>query len=116
MIRFRFAPMIRKYNKPYLLVRPGTGGSHDTDGVWTPAQPTRIQYKGHIQPIDTKLTQAEGGKYTENDRTLYTTNKHAAGDLIEYGGVQYTAHPPEDRDYCDVNKYILKKVVARDSV
>ncbi|GED69394.1 hypothetical protein BRE01_30960 [Brevibacillus reuszeri] len=71
---------------------------------------------GHIQPVSAALQQEEGGNYTNEDRTLYTINKHLAGDLIEYQEKQYTVHAPEERDYRDVNKYMLKKVVARDPV
>ncbi|MGF9906958.1 hypothetical protein [Brevibacillus porteri] len=116
MINFRFAPLLSRYNRPYYLVRPGSGGFHDPDGVWIPAKAERTPYQGHIQPVSAKLQQVEGGRYTEEDRTLYTTTKHTAGDLIEYQGKEYTVHALEERDYSDVNKYILKKVVARDSV
>lgn len=116
MISFRFSPILSRYNTSYVLVRPGTGGSHNPDGVWIPAVPTRTTYMGHIQPVSAALQLEEGGNYTNEDRTLYTTNKHLAGDLIEYQGKQYTVHAPEERDYRDVNKYMLKKVVARDPV
>lgn len=116
MIGFRFAPILNKYNSSYYLLRPASGGAHDEDGVWIPAREERTPYRGHIQPVSAELKQVEGGRYTDDDRTLYTINKHAAGDLIEYKGVKYTVHPPAERDYCDINKYILKKVVARDSV
>lgn len=115
MISFRFSPILSRYNTPYVLVRPETG-AYDLDGVWKPAEPSRTIYRGHFQPVSAKLQQAEGGRYTEEDRTLYTTNKHAAGDLIEYQSKQYIVHSPEERNYSDVNKYILKKVVTRDSV
>ncbi|AYB36803.1 hypothetical protein [Brevibacillus laterosporus] len=116
MIGFRFAPLLSRYNSPYVLVKPGTGGAYNPDGVWEEATPDRVSLLGHIQPVSAKLQQVEGGRYTEEDRTLYTTNKHAGGDLIEYKGVKYTVHPPEERDYCDINKYILKKVAVHDSV
>jgi hypothetical protein len=66
--------------------------------------------------VNAKLQQVEGGRYTEDDRALYTTNSHAPGDLIEYKGIQYIVDAPDDRDYCDVNKYLVKKVVANDPV
>lgn len=115
MIRFRFAPIVNKYNSPYILIRPGSG-EYDDDGVWQGSEPARIPFRGHFQPVNAKLQQAEGGRYTEEDRTLYTTNKHTSGDLIEYLGVQYIVDAPDDRDYCDVNKYLVKKVVVNDPV
>ncbi|WP_301171034.1 hypothetical protein [Brevibacillus nitrificans] len=115
MHRFRFAPIVNKYNSPYILVRPESG-EYDEDGVWQPAEPARIPLRGHFQPVNSNLQQAEGGKYTEDDRALYTTNKHKSGDLIEYQGVQYIVDAPEDRDYRDVIKYFVKKVVVNDPV
>ncbi|MCG7318013.1 hypothetical protein [Brevibacillus laterosporus] len=116
MIGFRFASLLSRYNSPYVLVRPGTGGAYNPDGVWEEATPDRVSLQGHFQPVSAKLQQVEGGRYTEEDRTLYTINKHAGGDLIEYKSTQYTVHSLEERDYSDINKYILKKVTTRDSV
>lgn len=115
MNRFRFAPILSRYTSPYILIRPGSG-AYDPDGVWQSAEPTRIPLRGNFQPVNAKLQQAEGGKYTEDDRALYTTHTHASGDLIEYQGVQYIVDAPDDRDYVDVNTYLVKKVVANDPV
>lgn len=115
MMNFRFAGMMRKYNRPYILVRPGEG-KYDGKGDWQPAQPDRIALSGHIQPISVKMQQEEGGKYDEEDRTLYTTYRHRTGELIEYMGKQYTVDTLEDRDYCDVNNYMLKKAIIHDPV
>ena len=116
MIPFRFGSLLSRYNGVYYLVSTGSGGAYDPDGVWIPAKDERTPHQGHIQPVSAKMQQKEGGRYTEEDRTLYTTTKHATGDLIEYQGRKYTVHALEERDYSDVNKYILKKVVARDTV
>ncbi|MED1792889.1 hypothetical protein P4V54_09410 [Brevibacillus nitrificans] len=115
MTHFRFAHLVNKYNSPYTLIRLGSG-EHDLDGVWRAVEPIRIPLRGHFQPVNAKLQQVEGGRYTEDDRALYTTNSHAPGDLIEYKGIQYIVDAPDDRDYCDVNKYLVKKVVANDPV
>lgn len=112
---FRFASLLNRYNRPYTLIRLGSG-DYDQDGVWQAAEPIRIPLRGHFQPVNAKLQQAEGGKYTEDDRALYTTNIHDQGDLIEYKGVQYIVDDKDDRDYCDVSKYLVKKVVANDPV
>ncbi|WP_411503477.1 hypothetical protein [Brevibacillus centrosporus] len=115
MIQFRFASLLSRYHNSYYLIGPGTGKYNEV-GVWVPAKQERTLYRGHIQPVSASMQQKEGGRYTEEDRTLYTTSKHRAGDLIEYQGKQYTVHVPEERDYSDVNKYMLKKVVARGTV
>ncbi|HBZ80918.1 MAG TPA: hypothetical protein DEP07_11095 [Brevibacillus sp.] len=116
MIPFRFGSLLSRYSGVYYLVRPGSGGAYDPDGVWIPANEERVPYQGHIQPVSAKMQQKEGGRYTEEDRALYTTHAHLVGDLIEYQGKLYTVHDSEERDYCDVNKYMLKKVVTRDTI
>ncbi|MGG1651390.1 hypothetical protein [Paenibacillus sp. NRS-1780] len=111
MRKFRFGGIMRKYNIPYVFVRPGTG-RRDEDGVWIPAEPERVTLQGHFQPVSAKLQLEEAGRYTEEDRTLYTSAKHSTADRIEYQGNQYTVDTVEDREYSDINKYLLKKVVV----
>ncbi|MEY9097084.1 hypothetical protein ABH899_005778, partial [Paenibacillus sp. RC84] len=41
---------------------------------------------------------------------------HEPGDLVTYKGVQYTVVSPQEREYRDVNQYVLKKVVANDPI
>ncbi|MDR9857869.1 hypothetical protein RJP21_30200 [Paenibacillus sp. VCA1] len=116
MRQFQFAGIMRKYFRPYILVRPGETKGYDEYGDPIPSDPERITLQGHIQPLDAKLTQAEGGKYTAEDKALYTLSEHAGGDLIEYQGSQYIVDDPALRDYSDIKKYLLKKVVANDPV
>jgi len=116
MRRFHFAAVTRKYNEPYTMVRPGKTEEYDEYGDPILSQTVREAHYGVIQPVDAKLQQAEGGRYTAEDRALYTVSGHQSGDLIEYQGSQYTVDAPETRGYSDVNKYILKKVIAHDPV
>ncbi|ULO08932.1 hypothetical protein H1230_09240 [Paenibacillus sp. 19GGS1-52] len=110
MRQFRFAAVLRKYSGPYFLVR-AKGGQH-VKGKWVSAEPERVQLSGSIQPVSTRLRAAEGGNYTETDRMLYTTVTHSTSELIEYKGLQYTVNESPDREYSDVNQYLLRKVVA----
>ncbi|SEI75512.1 hypothetical protein [Paenibacillus polymyxa] len=115
MRKFAFGGIVRKYNVPYVFVRPASG-YWDEDGVWIPAKEERVSLQGHFQPVSAKLQQEEGGNYTEEDRTLYTASKHSNGDRIEYQDNHYTVDTAEVREYSDINKYMLKKVVRNDSV
>ncbi|PNQ81956.1 hypothetical protein [Paenibacillus sp. F4] len=116
MRQFRFGGILRKYTVPYVFIQPATGQEYDEYGDAIPAKPNRQIRKGNFQPVDAKLQLAEGGEYTDKDRTLYTTGTHKNGDLIEYQGEQYTVDSEQDRDYMDVNKYVVKKRVANDPV
>ncbi|MNS37526.1 hypothetical protein D3C72_697440 [compost metagenome] len=115
MIKFRHAPFLRKYEVPYIFVQPGTG-QYDDDGVWKTTEPNRVTLRGNVQPVSIRLIQDEGGRYDEDDMTLYTVNLHKTGDIIEYRGKQYMVDAPQIRDYADVNKYMLKARVANDPV
>jgi hypothetical protein len=110
MREFRFAGVVRKYFRPYTLVRD-SGGAW-VKGKWMPSPPERVQRSGSIQPVNARLRAIEGGNYTETDRMLYTTAVHNTGERIEYLGVQYTVAESPDREYSDVNQYLLRKVVA----
>ncbi|MDH6674461.1 hypothetical protein M2277_005157 [Paenibacillus sp. LBL] len=113
---FRFNSIVKKYEKPYVLVRPGEDQGYDEYGDPIPAQPVRVPLRGLFQPVSADLQLAEGGNYTAEDRALYTSHRHDPGDLIEYQDNQYTIDVPEDRDYRDTNKYIAKKRVVNDPV
>ncbi|MNM78152.1 hypothetical protein D3C81_900420 [compost metagenome] len=115
MMKFKHAGLLKKYEVPYIFVQPGTG-QYDDVGVWQTAEPERTTLRGNIQPVSIKLIQDEGGRYNEDDRTLYTVIVHNTGDIIEYHGKQYTVDAPQIRDYADVNKYMLKARVANDPV
>ncbi|AIQ63312.1 hypothetical protein PSTEL_09660 [Paenibacillus stellifer] len=110
MRQFRFAGVVRKYFRPYTLVRDN-GGNY-VKGKWVPNEPERVQRSGSIQPISASLRATEGGNYTETDRMLYTTATHTTGEVIEYLDVQYTVNESPERDYSDINQYLLRKVVA----
>jgi len=113
---FRFGPMLRKYEVPYELIRK-PDGSWDDDGVYQRPEDQRIRRRGVIQPIGQKLLQLEGGRYSMDDRVLYTTVPHDDGDVIEYQGKQYTVNGDDDREqYCDTYKYTLRRVTTHDPV
>lgn len=111
MRTFGFAGILRKYEQPYDVIRPGAGSRND-DGDWIPTEPVRTTNQGSIQPVSARLRAAEGGIYTETDRMLYTTSKHSTGDLIDVAGVQYKVDETTERSYSDINQYLLRKVVA----
>lgn len=106
-LRFRFGAMLKKHEVAYELIQSDTG-SYNADGVWEEDGITHNSLRGNIQPFSQSLKQSEGGSYTEDDRVLYTTNKHVSGEIIEYKGIQYTTVAPDPREYSDVNKYILE--------
>ncbi|WP_340395293.1 hypothetical protein [Paenibacillus sp. FSL E2-0177] len=110
MRQFRFAGVIRKYFRPYTLIRD-SGGAW-IKGKWVPNSPERLIRSGSIQPVSARLKATEGGNYTETDRMLYTTSKHSTGERIDYMGVQYTVNESPDREYSDINQFLLRKVVA----
>ncbi|MGG6311568.1 hypothetical protein [Paenibacillus macerans] len=107
-MRFFFAGILRKHNVPYFLIR-SDNGDYDRLGEWKPPEPSRTVCYGHFQPLDAKLQQSEGGRYTSKDKALFTSATHQNGDVIEYQGEQYTVDDEDDeRAYSDIHKYILK--------
>ncbi|WP_079908269.1 hypothetical protein [Paenibacillus sp. 32352] len=114
-MRFRFANTLRRYSKPYTLLRE-VKGQYDADGVYIPSKPEPVMLSGNIQPISDKLLQDEGGRYNMDDRTLYTTFRHNRGEIIEYEGKQFTIDSDAPRDYTDVNQYTMKRVSTHDPV
>lgn len=115
MMQFRFTSIVRKYFKPYDLLRPGNGGAYE-HGKYIPAPSERVTLRGNVQPISARLKASEGGDYTETDRMLFTPTTHDVGDIIEYKGIQYRTVETDERDYSDINQYVLRKVVASDPI
>jgi len=113
---FRFGGLIKKYEVTYILVRPEV---KDWDSVGVPliTVPERIPFRGVIQPLGAKLLQLDGGRYTDDDRQLFTIHRHDNGDLLEHNGKHYTVFTSSDRsDYNDVYQYVLKRVSSHDPV
>jgi hypothetical protein len=119
-MHIRFVSMLNRYSAPYTLVRTpviNPDDAYDAAGKFKPLIPEPKSLSGSIQPISAKWLQLDGGKYTEDDRVLYTSSIHQNGDVIQYRGQQYTIDDGDERpDYCDTNKYMLKRVTTHDPV
>ncbi|MEW9702829.1 hypothetical protein [Paenibacillus sp. SI8] len=110
----RFQSVMRKYEVAYVLISQGQSG-RDADGVYRKGVSERATLRGVIQPLGAKLIQGEGGRYTEDDRVLYTAYKHENGQIVEYEGSQYRVIVDGDRfGQCDTNKFVLKRVTSHD--
>jgi len=119
-VRFNFSRMLARHSAPYELVsqpQPNPNAAYDDDGVFvgSPASESATGLRGSIQPLSARWLQMDGGKYTEDDRALYTMTKHRNGDVIEHHGKRYKVDGEGERpDYSDVNKYLLKRVTTHD--
>jgi|GEM_PF-1686661 len=117
---FRFARTLARHSAPYVLVSVPAADpddAYDEDGVYVPPVPAETPLRGSIQPLTARWLQMDGGKYTEDDRVLYTVSTHRDGDIILYQGKRYTVGGEGERpDYTDYNKYLLKRVTTHDSV
>ncbi|OME53788.1 hypothetical protein [Paenibacillus odorifer] len=111
MRNFRFAGTLRKYAESYKLIREA-GGTRDDAGDWIAQEPGTILLRGSVQPINTRLLAVEGGNYTESDRRLFTVYKHNSDELILHAGIKYRVVELTERNYSDVNQYVLRRVVA----
>ncbi|WP_312118163.1 hypothetical protein [Brevibacillus reuszeri] len=110
----RFAHILSKYQKPFRLLRK-QAEEWDEYGRAIEKNNNPIVLRGAIQPIDAKLMQSEGGRYTTDDRVIYSTSTLEDGEIIEYQGKQYTIQALADRsEYCDVFKYGAKRVGTHD--
>ncbi|WP_236338479.1 hypothetical protein [Paenibacillus plantiphilus] len=113
---FRFAGIIRKYEVIYTLLRHGKG-SRNSAGEYVRPVIEYIPLRGAIQPLGDRLLQADGGRYNEDDRRLFTVYKHQKGDVIEHNDKQYTIDDEGDRaDYSDTFQYKMKRVSTHDPV
>lgn len=103
----RFAGVLRRYSVPCTLIRIET--------KWVIGEAvkkeTRTPMKAPILPLDAKLLQTDGGRYTEDDRAIYSLSPLVKGDIIEYKNCRYTIdHKVDYSEYADFGKYIAKRV------
>lgn len=118
---FRFARTLARHSGPYTLISQPVADPDDAyneDGVFVgiPGPEPPKSLRGSIQPLNARWMQLDGGKYTEDDRALYTFTDHQDGDVIEHQGKRYKVDGEGEREYCDVNKYLLKRVDLHDPV
>jgi hypothetical protein len=115
-MRFNFGGVLRRYELPYILVRQGEG-SYNSVGVYRPPEKERIALRGSIQPLGDRLLQLDGGRYSEDDRKLFSRYRHQNGDVIEHEGRQYTIEMDDNwSGYSDVNEHNMKRVSTHDPV
>ncbi|WP_042226880.1 hypothetical protein [Paenibacillus popilliae] len=115
-MRFNLGRIVRKYAVPYTLIRQGEG-HYDSVGVYHDSESIQTVLHGSIQPLGDRLLQLDGGRYSEDDRQLFTTYRHQNGDIIEHQGRQYTVDADDNwTAYSDVNEYRLKRVSTHDPV
>ena len=103
----RFASILRRYSRPCTLIRIET--------KWVVGEAVKIETKTPmtmpILPLDAKLLQTEGGRYTTDDRAIYSLTPLNKGDIIEYKSGRYTVDQETDySEYADFNKYIAERV------
>lgn len=115
-MRFNFGGILRRYELPYFLIKQ-LEGAYNSVGVYRPPEPERIALRGSIQPMGDRLLQLDGGRYSEDDRMLFTSYRHQNGDVIEHDGRQYTVEMDDNwSGYSDVSEYKMKRVSTHDPV
>jgi hypothetical protein len=101
---------------PFTVVRQ-PDGDWNADGVYVNSQPVNLPMSGSIQPVKAEMMQTEGGRYTMDDKVIYTPDTLQIGDVIAYQGRQYTVDNEGDwSEYTDLNKYFAKRVSSHDPV
>ncbi|NQX67978.1 hypothetical protein HQN90_17795 [Paenibacillus alba] len=104
----RFADLLRRYSVACVIIRIKNEWNADGEAV---KKEERTQAKMPILPIDSKLMQIEGGRYTMIDKTIYSLNPLRIGDIIEHKGGRHTIDQEADySEFADFNKYIAKRV------
>ncbi|TCZ76175.1 hypothetical protein E0485_15170 [Paenibacillus albiflavus] len=82
-------------------------------GKYVELPPERITLEVVILPIDARLLQLEGGRYTMDDRAIYSLIPLNNGDQIERDGGIFTIDKTVDySEYADFKKYLAKRVTT----
>lgn len=104
----RFASILRRYSVPCTLISVEESWNSKGEAV---KKKTNNAMRMPILPIDAKLLQTEGGRYTIDDKVIYSLTPLIKGDIIEYKGGRYTIDQETDySEFADFNKYIAKRV------
>lgn len=106
---FDFDDMLDDYAVDYTLTySPGRW----EDREWVEGSDENEQRNDPIIPLTNDDLQAdEGGRYTREDRKLFSRVMVPIGSKIKYQGLEYEVQPGKDYgEYAGVYIYILKRV------
>ncbi|QOS97554.1 hypothetical protein JNUCC42_13230 [Brevibacterium sp. JNUCC-42] len=105
----QFTNMLHRYSVPCSLVRKNGQWNEDGEFKKQPTDPISLQLA--ILPIDAKMMQLAGGRYTMEDKAIYSTQPLIIGDQIKYKGGTFTIdHEVDYSEYADFKKYMVKRV------
>lgn len=115
-----FERLINKYGvtNAVIFAQMETEGHYDDDtGKWVKPQTetSETPLTCVIVPMSTKMVTDSGGRYTTNDRQLYTRTRLQEKQTVKYRGVSYTVEEETDyTEYADFFVYVIKAVSTFD--
>lgn len=108
----RFSRLIDKYAvEEAVLTQPTTETVWGDDGLPTTGQPIKTPLRCAIVPMSSREVYDTNGRYTTNDRTIYTQQQLNIKDTISYRNVTYSVEEETDYSmYADFFMYRCKAV------
>lgn len=105
------ADYVAEWSRPVIVTLPGTRDTYADNGKLIKGQdfPPRESAAVILPLSNSELQKVDNGRYTENDRKIYTLEPYGIGAKVEYKGIDYVIDreiPQED--YTDVYRYYAK--------
>lgn len=114
--KFEFVDMIKEYSVTFQMEYPGTTTEpkqyDDLGKVINKGDDVPTTGEGALIPLSHRQIYNSGGRYTEGDRQLYTTDHNIPPKTkIFYKGMTYSVESKVPwEDYADFSQYMLKGV------
>lgn len=102
---------VEEWAVPVEVIRPGARNQYTPNGKLikgTDADPTPS--KAIVLPLtNNELQKVDSGRYTINDRKIYSTEEYGMGDIVIHGGIRYEIDRELPQpEYTDVFRYYAK--------
>lgn len=111
-----FEGLLRRFQKPFQVMMKPAAHFDPSTGDWISSKDGEIVIDyGAIIALPQRTVMQSGGRYTEEDRHLYTKRVIPLQTEIIHGGEKY--HVQDKNDYAgypSLNRYVLKRVSVFD--
>lgn len=113
MKKYRMNRLIRRYEVPLQLITEEPGGYDPNSGKYRKSQPVTVPFRGAVVPMPERLVYESGGRYTKEDRVLYSTWGLPEKSKVVHQGQVFSVEEKTDyTDYADFFQYVIRRVSA----
>ena len=114
---YHMSRLIRRYEVPMQLITEEPGGYDPESGIYRKSKPVLSDFRGAVMPVPERVVYESGGRYTREDRVIYSTWGLPIKSKIVYRNAIYSVEDAADyTEYSDFFQYVVRRVSAFDGL